>query len=81
MTLIHENLVPGEKVIVRSCDDEPIRIGIFTGFAPVVTNLIPTVFIDGEEFIVTGKIARYSVELEKELSGMSRQEQWDHLKK
>jgi hypothetical protein len=69
----------GTKVISRSNEDEPLRVGVITGFETFGhphTN-VPIVDFEGKEFICMSSIIRHSDEMEKFLNNFTPQEQWE----
>ena len=78
-----EDIQTGDRVIVRSNEDEPLWFGEYLGDTEVGTggSMLPMVRSekDGKEYMVMGIMRKYSEELLKELEGMSPKEQWNHL--
>ncbi len=76
----------GDKVIVRSNEDDPLLIGhitSFTDFGNPKNDLCPIVEDEEtkEEFICMGIVKPYSEGLLKELEPLTPKEQWNLLSK
>lgn len=73
----------GVSYIVRSNEDEPLKIGVFLGTTPLsqARTPIPVLRIDGEELMVFSPMAEYTDSLWEELSRLTRKEQWDVVHK
>jgi len=71
----------GVTYIVRSNEDEPLKIGVYLGSVPIsqAGTLVPVLLIDGKEMIVCSPMAEYTDSLWNELSALTRKEQWDHV--
>jgi hypothetical protein len=70
-------LEPGTKVIVRSNEDEPFRIGYFERWSE---HGIPVVQMDdGNRYLCFGITIPYSEEMAQFLSSMTPQRQWEIL--
>jgi len=81
-----EDLEVGQRVIVRSNEDDPLRIGEITRFEDFGGKAKPplTVVVDektGEEIITMGIVKPYSNELMQQLIPMTAKEQWNFLSK
>jgi hypothetical protein len=72
----------GDRVIVRSNEDEPYQLGTFVEYMPMHSIEIPVVKFDrdGKNYFCMGIVRPYSVELEESLQTMKPKEQWDYLK-
>lgn len=70
--------IPGEKVIVRSNEEEPTRVGFFKGWLhhPSGTGKLPIVTIDGEDRFCFSTVCAYDEELLRKLQSMGGKEAW-----
>lgn len=72
----------GEKFFVRDNHEDPIKIGVLAGYDQHHSgSSLPIMNIDGEEFLCFSALMPYSEELEKVLTGMKSQEQWNFMVK
>ena len=77
-----DNVKVGDKVIVRSNEDNPLMIGTlvrFESFGQSNTRLPIIEDQDEKEWLCMGIIKLYSEELLAELEPMTPKEQWNHL--
>ena len=64
------------KVIVRSNEDEPFKIGTLQG---IYVSNIPYVLIDGESCLCAGIVIPHTLEMEEFLLSLSYDRQWEIL--
>lgn len=72
----------GQKVLVRTNEDEPIKVGEFLRFEPVsqAKNLLPVILLeDGNEVIMMGMVIPYSDEMFSMLSELTPRRQYELL--
>ncbi len=76
-----EGLKIGQKVIVRSNEDDPLKIGTYQGFELITLakQPCPVVEFDDGKFLVMGIIKPYSDELKEKLDKLTPKEQWNSL--
>lgn len=74
--------IPGEKVIVRSNEDEPVLVGTFKRFLHHRNegNNLPIVEVDGEDLYCFAMVCAYSDELLEALQSKGGKEGWYWLK-
>ena len=72
--------VEGDRVIVRSNEDNPLEIGTFLSLN---MHSMPVVRFDsdGKEWMCMGIVLPYSTALLTELEPMTPTEQWEHLRR
>jgi len=74
----------GDRVICRSNEDEPYRVGTIASFQELgrsVPQLFPVVLCeeDNKEYLVMGILEKYSDELAEALDKLTPREQWNVL--
>lgn len=72
----------GTKVIIRSNEDEPFRVGEFVGMTEVGQNPLPVpiVNVNGQKLLCFSIMIPYSTEMEHFLSTLSNQRQYKILR-
>ena len=80
-----EILKTGDKVISRSNEDEPLKIGTiidFENFDNPKNDWFPVIIDEkGQQFVCLSIVKLYSEELLKELESLTPKEQWNLLAK
>lgn len=71
----------GDKVIVRSNENEPYKIGTFLGFDTVGKReqLFPVVQVEGINYICFGIVKQWTQNLQDQLDQLTPREQWNLL--
>lgn len=70
----------GERVIVKSNNDEPYKVGIFLGMEkmnPEHKTSIPVIEIDGEKTYCMGVILPYYISIRDFLKPLTPEQQWN----
>ena len=70
--------IPGEKVIVRSNENEPVLVGTFKEWMhhPSGTGKLPIVTVGGNDLLCFATVCAYSEDLLKKLQSMGGKEGW-----
>jgi len=70
--------IPGEKVLVRSNEEEEVLVGTFKEWEhhPTGTSKLPIVTVDGKDLLCFATVCAYSDELYKALLCMGGKEGW-----
>jgi len=67
------------KVIVRSNENEPAKVGLLIGFEQICGSDVPKVFIKGSERFCLGLVIPYTDEMAEFLGDLQPPVQWDIL--
>lgn len=69
------------KVIVRSNENEPFKVGELVGFYKLnKTDELPLVYLDGKELVCMGIVIPWAKEIEALLRPLTPARQWELLK-
>lgn len=77
---LNENTSVGTKVIVRSNNDEPYMIGVFSGYElKENSSPIPVCICNDTTYWVMGIVVEHNDELQTHLDSMTPKDQWNYL--
>ena len=78
MEVTMQKFKPGDKVLVRSNENEPTLVGTFDHYEEKCHG-IPVVIVDSEELYCMALVRSYSDELFQKLESMPGKEAWHWL--